>query len=67
MSNELIKIDLLSVNYETRGQILNALCDAVSYYNICSEVKWNSIISDKEKLEDDLKEYVDEIVDNVTS
>lgn len=64
--NELVRINLLSVNYETREQILYVLCDAISYYDIRSEVKWNNIISIKDKLEDDLKEYVEELVANVS-
>lgn len=58
--NELVKIDLLSVNYEIREQILSTLCDAVSYYDICSKVNWSNIINIKDNLEDDLKEYVEE-------
>lgn len=56
--SELAKADLLSMKYETREEILNVLCDAVSYYDIRSKIKWENILEQKEQLEDDLKEYV---------
>lgn len=63
--NEIIKIDLLSVKYETREEILNFLCDAVGYYGCLEGVKWESIINIKDKLEDDLKEYVAEFIESM--
>lgn len=65
--NELVRINLLSINYETREQILDVLCDAVAYYDMRNNVNWNSVVSIKNKLEDDLQEYVEELVANVTS
>lgn len=64
--NELININLLTISYTIREQILDVLCDATSYYNICGKVNLNSITNVKDKLEDDLKEYVDELIENVT-
>lgn len=62
--NELVKIDLLSVDYGTREQVLNVLCDAVSYYDIHSKINWSNILSIKNRLEDDLKEYVEEFIES---
>ena len=62
--NEIIKIDLLAVNYDTREEILYLLCDASSYHDISDCVNWASIIDIKDKLEDDLKEYIEEIIEN---
>ena len=59
--NELLRINLLSVNYETREQILYVLCDAAAYYDIRNIVKWDSVMNIKDKLEDDLQEYVEEL------
>ena len=38
------------------------ICDAVNYYDIVKDLNWESIIAIREDLEDDLKEYVDEII-----
>ena len=38
------------------------ICDAVNYYDIGKDLNWESIIAIREDLEDDLKEYVDEII-----
>ena len=64
MVNELLKIDLLSVDYGTREQVLNVLCDAVSYYDIHSKINWSNILSIKNRLEDDLKEYIEEFIES---
>lgn len=61
MTNELVKINLISLNYEAREQILNTLCDAVSFYEIRSKIALNNILMVKDKLEDDLKKYVEEL------
>ena len=61
--NEIVKIDLLSVKYETREEVLYFLCDALSYYDISSSVNLTSIIKIKDKLENDLKEYIEELID----
>lgn len=63
LANELVKINLFSVDYGTREQVLNVLCDAASYYNIHSKVNWSNILSIKDRLEDDLKEYVEEFIE----
>lgn len=62
--NEIIKIDLLAVKYDTREEILNLLCDAISYYKISNCVNWARVVDIKDKLEDDLKEYVEEFIEN---
>lgn len=59
--NEIVKIDLLAVKYETREEILYLLCAASSYYDISNCVNWASITDIKDKLEVDLKEYIKEI------
>lgn len=60
--NGIIKIDLLAVKYETREEILHLLCDALSYHDISNCVNWARIVDIKDKLEDDLKEYVEEFI-----
>lgn len=60
--NKLLKLDFLSVKYETREEILNVLCDAVSNYNISSKIDWINISNIVNQLEDDLKEYVIEFL-----
>ena len=63
LANEIVKIDLLSVKYETREEILHFLCDALSYYDIFGSVSLTSIVKIKDMLEDDLKEYIEEFID----
>lgn len=60
--NELLKIDLLSIKYETREEILHLLCDVIAYYGILDNVRWEKIITIKDKLEDDLQEYISEFI-----
>lgn len=60
---ELVKINLLSVRYETREEILSVICDAVANYNVKGQLEWRNILSIKDKLEDDLKEYIEEFID----
>lgn len=62
--NVLLELDLLSMKYETREEILSVLCDSVLNYRISPYVNWDSISKVKEKLEEDLKEYVDEFLYN---
>lgn len=62
--NEMVKIDLLSVKYETREEILHLVCDIISYYDISNSVNWENIIGIKDKLKDDLKEYVVEFIES---
>ena len=40
---ELVKINLLSVKYETREEILSVLCDATANYNIKDQIGWRNI------------------------
>ena len=47
-----------------RQEILHLLCDAISYYKISNCVTWARIVDIKKKLEDDLKEYVEEFMEN---
>ena len=61
--NEIIKIDLISVKYEAREEILHLVCDIISYHDISSSVNWENIIGIKDKLEDDLREYVAEFIE----
>lgn len=60
--NALLKLDFLSMKYETREEILSVLCDSVSNYKISSKINWDNISKIAEKLEDDLKEYVNEFL-----
>ncbi len=61
--NELVKVNLLSVKYETREEILHLLCDIISYYGKFIKGNWKKIIDIKDKLEDDLKEYITEFME----
>ena len=60
---ELVKIDLLSVKYETREAILCVLYDATAYYSIKDQIGWRNILNIKDKLEDDLIEYIEEFIE----
>ncbi len=60
----LLKVDFLAMEYKTREEILHVLCDAVSNYKISSKINWSGISKIKSKLEDDLKEYIDEFLHN---
>ena len=62
--NSLLRVDFLSMKYETREEILSVLCDAVSNYKISSKIDWSSISKIKNIFENDLKEYVDEFLHN---
>lgn len=62
--NSLLGLDFLSMKYETREEILSVLCDAVSNYKISSKINWNNVSTIKNKLENDLKEYIDEFLHN---
>ena len=57
-----VTINFQGMKYQTREAILNMICDAVNYYDIGKDLNWESIIAIREDLEDDLKEYVDEII-----
>ena len=60
---ELVKINLLSVKYETREAILCVLYDATAYYSIKDQIGWRNILSIKDELEDNLKEYIEEFIE----
>lgn len=63
LANEIMKINLLSVKYETREEILYFLCNVAAYYGLLGDIDWENVIDIKDKLEDDLKEYVAEIIE----
>ncbi len=58
LADKLIKLDILSMGYKTREEILSVLCDMVSYYDILSKIDRDRILSVEDRLESDLKEYV---------
>ena len=64
VANALLKLDLLSMKYETREEVLRVLYDSVSNYKISTKINWDSISEVANRLEDDLKEYVDEFLHN---
>ncbi len=64
--NEIIKINILSVKYKTREEILYFLCDVVAYYGLLDGVRWENIVNIRDKLENDLKEYVAEIMESMS-
>lgn len=60
--NRLSKADLVAMKYESREELLNVLCDAVSQYNIYSKIDWQNIYSVSSELEEDLREYISEFL-----
>ena len=58
LADKLIKLDILSMGYKTREEILSVLCDMVSYYDILSKIDRDRILSVEDRLVSDLKEYV---------
>ena len=57
-----VKINLLDMKYQTREADLNMICDAVNYYDIRRDMNCEPLIAIRDDLEEDLKEYVDEII-----
>ena len=57
-----VKINLLDMKYQTREAVLNMICDAVNYYDIRRDMNCEPLIAIRDDLEEDLKEYVDEII-----
>lgn len=62
VANQLMKQNLLSFQYETREQILYVLSDAVTGYQLYDKVNLENILNIKDSLEEDLKEYVEEMI-----
>ncbi len=60
--DEYIKMDLLGMKYQTREAILYMLSDAACYYDVKNLVNWQPLISIRGELEDDLKEYIADII-----
>ena len=56
------KLDLLSLKYDTREQILYTITEIANAYQIKGLFDLKSITDMRDLLEDDLKEYVDEII-----
>ena len=54
--------DLLSMNYKTREQILYTISEIANIYRPREIVDLKKIFEIRDLLEDDLKEYVDEII-----
>ena len=57
---EMLEINILSLNYVAREQLLSTLCDAVSHYDIQKTINWDKLLMIKNKVEDDLKEYIED-------
>lgn len=62
MIEDYVKINLLDMKYQTREAVLNMICDAVNYYDIRRDMDCEPLIAIRDDLEEDLKEYVDEII-----
>ncbi len=60
--NQLVKIDILSLQYAAREQILHTLCDSIANYHIKEKIDIKIIIDIKDIIEDDLKEYIEELL-----
>ncbi len=59
--NELLQVNLLSLNYETREVILYVFCEAVENYDIREKINWTPLLDIKPFLEKDLQEYTEEL------
>lgn len=59
VAQEMLKIDILSLSYATRELLLNTLCHATAHYKISSTINWDSLLKIRDKIEEDLKEYID--------
>lgn len=57
---DILKIDILSLTYTTRESLLNTLCNAVTHYKVNHLVNWNPIKTIRDKVENDLIEYIDQ-------
>lgn len=60
------QLDILRVDYELREQLLYLLCEIVEHYDIENTIKIDNIIAIKMKVEPDLKEYIEEIINCIT-
>jgi hypothetical protein len=58
----ILKLDILTLSYPTRENILNSICEAVSNYKVNSRIDWGDLKRIRAFLENDLKEYVDEFL-----
>ena len=56
------KSDLLSMKYKTREQILYTLGEIANAYQIKGMLDLKRLLEIRDLIEDDLKEYVDEII-----
>ena len=56
------KFDLLSLKYKTREQILYTISEIANNYQIKGIIDLKKILETRDLIEDDLKEYVDEII-----
>lgn len=59
---ELLKEDILSFSYALREQMLYVISEACGYYDIKSNVDFNKLLEIVNFVENDLKEYINEVV-----
>lgn len=59
---ELLKEDILSFSYTLREQILYVMCEACGFYDIKNNVDFNKLSEIVNFVEDDLKEYINEVI-----
>lgn len=59
---ELLKEDILSFSYAVREQILYVICEANGFYEIKNSVDFNRLSEIVSFVEDDLKEYINEVI-----
>lgn len=62
---ELLKEDILSFSYTLREQILYVICEAYGLYDIKNNVDFNKLSEIVNFVEDDLKEYINEVVNQL--
>lgn len=63
IAQAITEINILSMRYEAREEVINTLCDEVSYYDRKSSIDLSKIISIKYELEDDLQKYIEDYLE----
>lgn len=65
IADALIQYDLAAFKYAAKEEILYVLSELTAYYRFNGGLDETKIASAKDDLEDDLKEYVEEILENI--
>lgn len=65
ISEILVQYNFSSFNYETKEEVLYVLSDFTAYYRLNGKLDAKRIAAIKNDVGDDLKEYVEEILENI--